>query len=328
MEKNEIIKSFQNVLSLEAKALQNLSNSLSLSAESAHSTVFLILQDIHASKGKIICCGIGKSALIAQKMVATFNSTGSPAAFLHAAEGLHGDLGMIQKEDRVILLSKSGNTPEIKMILPHLQKLATKIYGITANKDSFLATHCNAIIHTPMDTEACPNNLAPTTSTTLQLAVGDALAVCLMQMRGFSAEQFGLYHPGGALGKQLFLTAQELLRKERPFVLENAPLQEVILTISTNRLGATAVLDGKEKLVGLITDGDLRRMLQKHDSAKWGKLTARDILFSFPKTIDIHGLASEALAIFEQYKINQLVVMQGQVYKGILHWNDVMGNYF
>ena len=232
MEKNEIIKSFQNVLSLEAKALENLSHSLNISTESVHSAVFLILQDLYASKGKIICCGIGKSALIAQKMVATFNSTGSPAAFLHATEGLHGDLGMIQKEDCVILLSKSGNTPEIKMILPHLQKLAAKIYGITANNNSFLATHCNAIIHTPMDSEACPNNLAPTTSTTLQLVVGDALAICLMQMRGFSAEQFGLYHPGGVLGKQLFLTARDLLRKERPFVLENASLQEIILTIS------------------------------------------------------------------------------------------------
>ena len=179
-----------------------------------------------------------------------------------------------------------------------------------------------------MDTEACPNNLAPTTSTTLQLAVGDALAVCLMQMRGFSAEQFGLYHPGGALGKQLFLTVQDILRKERPFVLKNAPLQEVILTISTERLGATAVLDAKENLIGLITDGDLRRMLQQYDLANWAKLTARDILSPSPKTIDLTALASEALAIFEQYKINQLVVMQGQKYKGILHWNDVMGNYF
>ena len=318
MDQHQLESIFKNVLELEAKTLENMAKNLP-------KNLFDLMEDLYLCKGKIICSGIGKSAIIAQKMVATFNSTGTPSAFLHASEALHGDLGMIQKEDRVLLLSKSGNTSEIKQILPHLKKIARKVYGITANPNSFLAENADGFIHSLMENEACPNNLAPTVSTTLQLAIGDALAVCLMNWRGFSAEQFGFYHPAGSLGKKTSLKVKDLLRVQKPKIFLTANLQEIILEISEKRLGATVVLDEKNHLKGVITDGDLRRMLQKYPPEAWQNIKAQDILTKNPKIIGLENLVAEALVIFEQYKINQLIVLdENQNYQGILHLNDLL----
>lgn len=278
---------------------------------------------IQNSKGRVVVSGIGKSALIAQKMVATFNSTGTPALFLHAADAIHGDLGMIQKDDIVIVISKSGESPEIKVLLPLLKGFGNPVIAFCGAARSYLAQQSDCFINTTVDKEACPNNLAPTTSTTAQLVMGDALAVCLLNLKGFSARDFARYHPGGALGKRLYLRVKDLLAATQgPVVDAGAGIQQVIYEISSKRLGATAVTENGV-LAGIITDGDLRRMLEQHDSVKG--ICARDIFTRAPQTISTNALAAEALQHLREKDITQLIAVdENGVYAGILHLHDLI----
>jgi arabinose-5-phosphate isomerase len=279
---------------------------------------------ITATRGRIIISGIGKSAIIAQKIVATFNSTGTPAVFLHAADAIHGDLGILQPEDLVMLISKSGESPEIKVLVPLIKGFGNTLIGMVGNTASFLATHSDMILNTTVAQEACPNNLAPTTSTTAQLVMGDVLAVVLMELKGFSSEDFAKFHPGGALGKRLFLRVQDLYAdNEKPVVQPDAPLRTVILEISVRRLGATAVADATGRLLGIITDGDLRRLLEKNQSLE--NITAADIMNTHARSIIPDELAVEALDMMRKNNISQLVVADEQgMYKGIIHLHDLV----
>jgi arabinose-5-phosphate isomerase len=278
--------------------------------------------EIFQSKGRLVVSGIGKSAIIAQKMVATFNSTGTPSVFLHAAEAIHGDLGMVQKQDVVICISKSGNSPEIKMLIPHLKRFGNTIIAITGNMTSYLAKNSNFILNTTVSEESCPNNLAPTNSTTAQLVMGDALAVCLMHLRDFNAQDFAQYHPGGALGKKLLLRVSDMLENSlKPMVDLNAPIKKVIFEISEKRLGVTAVIEN-EKVVGIITDGDIRRMLNDRDSI--AGVTAKDIMTKSPKVIASSTMVADALNILEDFSITQLIVVDNETYKGVLHLHDIL----
>ncbi len=273
-------------------------------------------------EGRIVITGIGKSAIIAQKIVATFNSTGTPSLFLHASEAIHGDLGMMKPEDVVICISKSGNSPEIKALLPIIQDFGNQVIAITSNLSSFLAKNATFVINAHVDREACPIGLAPTNSTTAQLVLGDALAVCLMNLRNFSREDFAKYHPGGALGKKLLLRVGDMLdRRHKPSVHGDASIQKVIVEISEKRLGVTAVIENNN-VVGIITDGDIRRMLNKRESIK--ALTAKDIMTSNPKKISSSLLVSEALDILEDNKITQLIVEDNGDYQGVLHLHDIL----
>ncbi len=270
----------------------------------------------------MVITGIGKSANIANKIVATLNSTGTPAVFMHAADAIHGDLGNVQKNDVVICISKSGESPEIKVLTPLVKNMGNLLVGMVGNMDSFLAKQSDHILNTTVEVEACPNNLAPTSSTTAQLAMGDALAVALMECRGFKASDFAKYHPGGALGKKLYTRMGDLLFDDRkPQVGLEASLSEVILEISSNRLGATIVLEG-EKVQGVITDGDLRRMLEK--GVDVSALKAKDIMSANPKTISIDSLAVDGFHLMEKNKITQLVVTNGDSYAGIVHLHDIL----
>jgi arabinose-5-phosphate isomerase len=281
-----------------------------------------VVESLLHLKGRLIITGIGKSANIAQKLVATFNSTGQPAIFMHAADAIHGDLGNIQKEDMVLCISKSGDSPEIKMLLPLVKSMGNQIIGMVSNMQSFLALKSDLLLKTPITKEACPNNLAPTTSTTAQLAMGDAVAVALMECRGFSASDFARYHPGGALGKKLYLKAGDLLSaNSSPFVELQTSIPEVIVVISAARLGATAVLDDS-KLVGIITDGDIRRMLQNDTEFK--NLVAKNIMGKTPKTIEQDALAVEAFQLMESNNITQLIVTHENKYRGIIHLHDIL----
>ncbi len=278
--------------------------------------------EIFQSKGRLVVSGIGKSAIIAQKMVATFNSTGTPSVFLHAAEAIHGDLGMVQKQDVVICISKSGNSPEIKMLIPHLKRFGNTIIAITGNMTSYLAKNSNFVLNTTVSEESCPNNLAPTNSTTAQLVMGDALAVCLMHLRNFNAQDFAQYHPGGALGKKLLLRVSDMLENSlKPMVDLNAPIKKVIFEISEKRLGVTAVIEN-EKVVGIITDGDIRRMLNDRDSI--AGVTAKDIMTKSPKVIASSIMVADALNILEDFSITQLIVVDNELYKGVLHLHDIL----
>lgn len=280
------------------------------------------VQTMFQASGRMVLTGIGKSAIIAQKIAATMNSTGTPALFMHAADAIHGDLGMIQTGDVVLILSKSGESPEIKALLPFIKNFGNKAIAICGNKTSFLATNADIFIDTTVDQEAEPNNLAPTTSTTAQLVMGDALAVCLLRLKGFSSKDFARFHPGGALGKRLYLKAGDLSsRNSQPQVSQDADLKTVILEISENRLGATAVMD-KNQLIGVITDGDLRRMLGKGTDT--GQLMAGDICTKNPKSIDQNEMAVNALALMRQYDITQLVVTDKGRYAGMLHLHDLI----
>ncbi len=280
------------------------------------------IQLILASKGRLIVAGIGKSANIANKMVATFNSTGQPAIFLHAADAIHGDLGNIQPDDVVICISKSGNTPEIKALLPFIKGMGNSLIALTGNMDSFLAKESNIALDVSVEKEACPNNLAPTSSTTAQLVMGDAIAVSLLACKDFTDKDFARFHPGGTLGKRLYLKLSDILSQEStPSVSITSTINEVIIEISEKRLGATAVLE-KSQLRGIITDGDLRRMLEKGDG--FTALTATDIMCESPKTINIDALAYDALALMESNNISQLIVMDGQQYKGIVHIHEII----
>lgn len=306
----------QSTILNEMNALQKMSEAISDSFQKA-------IQYIQHIKGRVIITGIGKSAIIAQKIVATFNSTGTPAVFMHAADAIHGDLGMIQPEDIVIIISKSGESPEIKVLLPLIKNFGNTIIAICGNMQSSLAQGADCVLDTTVDAEACPNNLAPTTSTTAQLVMGDCLAVCLLQLKGFNAKDFAKFHPGGALGKRLYLTAGELCKQnQRPAVSIAATLDEIIIEMTSKTLGATVVLD-QEQIAGIITDGDLRRMLQQAH-ANYKNIQAKDLIGKFPKTIDKDDLAVNALTIMQQCDISQLVVTSNQAYYGMIHLHDLI----
>lgn len=300
---------------MESKAISNLVNLLTDDFEKA-------TELIYKSKGRVIITGIGKSAIIANKIVATLNSTGTPAVFMHAADAIHGDLGLILEDDVVICISKSGNTPEIKVLVPLIKNAKNKMIAITGNKDSFLGQQADYVLNTYVAQEACPNNLAPTTSTTAQLVMGDALAVCLLKLRGFSSRDFAKYHPGGALGKRLYLRVNDLSSvNQKPEVSPNASLKEVIIEISEKMLGVTAVTENS-KIIGIITDGDLRRMLSKTDAIS--QLTAKDIMGSNPKRIDEDAMAVDAKEVMEAYGISQLLVEKDSKYAGVVHLHDLI----
>lgn len=277
---------------------------------------------IYNSKGRVIITGIGKSAIIANKIVATLNSTGTPSIFMHAADAIHGDLGLILDDDVVICISKSGNTPEIKVLVPLIKNSKNKMIAITGNKDSFLGQKADYVLNAYVSQEACPNNLAPTTSTTAQLVIGDALAVCLLKLRGFSSSDFAKYHPGGSLGKRLYLRVNDLSSlNEKPEVHLEATLKEVIIEITEKMLGVTAVTN-KGEIAGIITDGDLRRMLSKSDDITG--LKAKDIMGSNPKRIDENAMAVDAKALMESHGISQLLVEKDGHYSGIVHLHDLI----
>lgn len=280
------------------------------------------VKHIFDSTGRVIITGIGKSANIATKIVSTLNSTGTPAIFLHAADAIHGDLGIIRQNDVIICISNSGNTPEIKVLVPILKNRGNLLIALTGNHQSYLATHAKFIISTKVEKEACPNNLAPTSSTTAQLVMGDALAIALLECRGFTVEDFAKYHPGGALGKKLYLKVEDLyVKNESPKVNIDDNIRICIMEISSKRLGATAVLDNNN-LVGMITDGDLRRMLVNYQSID--NKTAGDIMTTNPKTIDKNTLVVDALSIMRQFNITQLLVLDGTNYVGVIHLHDIL----
>ena len=275
------------------------------------------------SKGRVVVTGVGKSAIIANKIVATLNSTGTPALFMHAADAIHGDLGMVQEEDIVLCISKSGNTPEIKVLVPLLKKMGAILVAMVSNTNSYLAEQADFVLNATIAEEACPHNLAPTTSTTTHLALGDALAVCLLEARGFTSDDFAKYHPGGSLGKQLYLKVGDVISKNLlPVVSAEATIAEVIVEISGKRLGATAVLGEGEKLIGIITDGDLRRMLQKTLDIQ--NLTAKDIMTVNPKTISKDEFAVRAFNLMRNHNITQLVALDGEKIAGFVHIHDLM----
>ena len=312
----------ENILATAKKTI--LSESLSIAKLTDYLTddFAKCVEIIYQSKGRLVVTGIGKSAIIAQKMVATYNSTGTPSLFLHAAEAIHGDLGMIQPEDVVICISKSGNSPEIKVLVPIVKRFGNPLIAITGNMTSFLAKESNYILNTTVDSESCPLNLAPTNSTTAQLVMGDALAMCLMNLRNFSREDFAKYHPGGSLGKKLLLQVKDLIENSlKPMVSPDASVKKVIFEISEKRLGATAVVEN-EKVIGVITDGDIRRMLNENDT--FSHLTAKDIMTKNPKMIQSATMVVEALNILEDFSITQLIVLDQDQYKGIVHLHDIL----
>jgi arabinose-5-phosphate isomerase len=278
---------------------------------------------IYTCKGRVIVSGIGKSAIIAQKIVATFNSTGTPAVFLHAADAIHGDLGMVQEQDVVMILSKSGESPEVKMLLSLIRGFGNTLIAIAGNLQSVLARQSDIVLNASVSQEACMNNLAPTSSTTAQLVMGDALAVTLMELRGFGSEEFARFHPGGTLGKKLYLRVQDVyVHNEKPRVSVDTALREVIIEMTTRRLGAAAVTDEQGELLGVITDGDLRRMLEKKGMTEG--LTAKDIMTTSPKTVEADALAIEALDLMRVYDITRLVVTSGRQYLGFVDLNNLI----
>jgi arabinose-5-phosphate isomerase len=313
--KDAILASAKKTILSESESIANLAQFLDDDFASA-------VQLIFENKGRVVVTGIGKSAIIAQKIVATLNSTGTPSLFLHAAEAIHGDLGMVQNGDVVICISKSGNSPEIKVLAPLLKRFGNVLIGMTASKTSFLAKESDFVLHAYVEAEADPNNLAPTNSTTAQLVLGDALAVCLIEMRQFRSEDFAKYHPGGALGKKLLLRVGDMLDgTHRPVVSPDCSIKKAIVEISEKRLGVTAVVEN-DKVVGIITDGDIRRMLNNHDNI--AGLTAKDIMTHNPKMIKSTDMTIDALHTLEDFAITQLVVVDDGEYKGILHLHDIL----
>ena len=314
---NSITATAKETILLESNAIANLSNLIDDNFEQA---VKFILN----SKGRVIVTGIGKSANIATKIVATFNSTGTPAIFMHAADAIHGDLGTIQNNDVVICISKSGNTPEIKVLVPLIQNYGNKIIAITGNTESFLGTNADFTLNTYVEKEACPNNLAPTTSTTAQLVMGDALAVCLLKLKGFTSNDFAKYHPGGALGKRLYMRVSDLIKNNQiPSVEKNSSISDVIVEITEKRLGVTAVVENNA-ILGIITDGDIRRMLNK--TTDINTLTAKDIMSVNPKTITVEAMAIDALETLESNDITQILVTNETAtdYLGVVHLHDLI----
>lgn len=280
------------------------------------------VEKIAVNKGRFVVSGIGKSAIIAQKIVATLNSTGTPSLYMHAADAIHGDLGMIQEDDIVMIISKSGNSPEIKVLIPLVKGLSNLVIGMAGNTSSFLATHCDILLNTTVLHEACPNNLAPTTSTTAQMVMGDALAVCLMELKGFNSSDFARFHPGGALGKKLYLRVSDVMTSQRPYVTPENNVKQAILQITKSRLGAAAVLDVNETICGIVTDGDIRRMLEKYD--EFSSLKINDIMSINPKQINHDALAAEALELMRSNNINQLLVTDSNKYVGVVHIQELL----
>ncbi|WP_286760430.1 KpsF/GutQ family sugar-phosphate isomerase [Salegentibacter sp. UBA1130] len=313
--KEKILIAAKETISIEAKAIANLENFIDSEFAEA-------VEKIYKAKGRVIVTGIGKSAVIATKIVATLNSTGTPAIFMHAADAIHGDLGTIQKDDVVICISKSGNSPEIKVLVPYIKDFNNLLIGITADKESFLGRESDYVLNSYVEKEACPNNLAPTTSTTAQMVMGDALAICLLKLKGFSRKDFAKYHPGGSLGKKLYLRVSDITAQNmKPQVSPETSVTDAIIEISEKMLGVTAVIENN-KIIGIITDGDIRRMLKNNTEFK--NLTARDIMSPAPKTIDHDSLAVDALEMLEENKISQLLALDNQTYAGVVHIHNLI----
>ncbi len=305
-------------LDIEIEALQNLRAGI-------NGHFCEVVEAIFASKGRVVVTGIGKSALVAQKIVATLNSTGTPSLFMHAADAIHGDLGMIQSDDILLCLSKSGTTAEVKVLVPLVKNRGIRVVGMVSEQDSWLGKHADHLLHTPVAKEADPNNLAPTASTTAQMAMGDALAVSLLALRGFQPSDFAKFHPGGVLGKQLYLRVSDLCKtNERPAVAATASIHDTILEMTSKRLGCTAVLDKQEKVVGIITDGDLRRMLEQQGSSGISDLQAKDVMGAGPVTIAASALAVKALELMRANSITQLIVEEERKYVGVVHLHDLV----
>jgi len=310
-----ILKLAKKTIETESRAIGNLADLLN---DDFAKTVKSILD----SKGRVVITGIGKSAIIATKIVATLNSTGTPAIFMHAGDAIHGDLGTIQEDDVVICISKSGSTPEIKMLVPLIKRGNNTLIGMTGNVESFLAQQANFVLNTFVEKEACPNNLAPTTSTSAQLVMGDALAICLLELKGFSSKDFAKYHPGGTLGKRLYLTVDDIVQTNlKPQVDLDTDVRKVIVEISEKMLGVSAVIENN-KLIGIVTDGDIRRMLNKYPNING--LTAKDIMTSNPKTVDVDKLAIVALELMQDKGISQLLAVQNGDYKGVVHLHNLI----
>ena len=313
--KEKILTAAKETISIEAKAIANLENFIDSEFAEA-------VEHIYKAKGRVIVTGIGKSAVIATKIVATLNSTGTPAIFMHAADAIHGDLGTIQKDDVVICISKSGNSPEIKVLVPYIKDFKNLLVGITADRDSFLGKESDFVLNSYVEKEACPNNLAPTTSTTAQMVMGDALAICLLKLKGFSRKDFAKYHPGGSLGKKLYLRVSDITAQNmKPQVAPETSVTDAIIEISEKMLGVAAVIEN-DKIIGIITDGDIRRMLKNNTEFK--DLTARDIMSPAPKTIDQDALAVDALEMLEENKISQLLALENQTYAGVVHIHNLI----
>ncbi|MBI5916869.1 MAG: KpsF/GutQ family sugar-phosphate isomerase [Bacteroidetes bacterium] len=317
IDSSKIIANARRTLGIEIEALENL--------RAAIDGVFCaFVEAVFHARGRVVVTGVGKSAIVAQKIAATLNSTGTPALFMHAADAIHGDLGMIQPGDVVLCLSKSGDTPEIKVLLPLLRGMGNSVAAMTANAQSWLGTQADFVLLTPILQEADPNNLAPTASTTAQMALGDALAIALLSLRGFTPGDFAQFHPGGTLGKQLYLRVGDLSSlHERPAVSPATKIPQAILEMTTKRLGCTVVLDDGE-ICGIVTDGDLRRMLERHAGQDFSHLTAAEVMSASPKTIEKNDLAAEALALMRQHSITQLVVVENGAYCGIVHLHDLI----
>jgi len=305
-----------NTLINEADAVRNLAELVDNDFENC-------VKEILSIKGRVIIAGIGKSAIIATKIVATLNSTGTPALFMHAADAIHGDLGMVQKGDIVICISKSGNTPEIKVLVPLIKRMDTKLVALVSNTSSYLASQADYVLNATIGEEACPNNLAPTTSTTAHLAMGDALAVCLLEMKAFGSDDFAKYHPGGALGKQLYLKVDDIYpNHELPIVKGDTAIKDAIVEISKKRLGSAAVVNEADKLIGIITDGDLRRMLQ--NNANLTDIVAKDVMSVNPVTVNKGDYATKALSIMQQNNIAQIIVINKNKVVGFVHLHDLL----
>lgn len=316
MENKKLIREIAiETISAEAEAIQNLVKFID---DAFIDSVNLIFE----CKGRVIITGIGKSAIIAQKIVATLNSTGTPSIFMHAADAIHGDLGIVLEDDIVVFISKSGDSPEIKVLMPLILNLGNKTIAIVSNIDSYLAVNADYVVKATVEKEACPNNIIPTSSTAAQLAIGDAIAVCLLRLRGFDLKDFAKVHPGGSIGKKIYLRVGDLIVDNSiPQVSVDDLVKDVIVEISSKRLGATAVLK-KDKLVGIVTDGDLRRMLQSNDNFQ--KLTANDIMTKTPKTISFDSLAVDAFNLMERNNITQLIVVDEEKYVGMIHIHDIL----
>jgi len=316
MEKESIKSVGRRTVGLEAAAIQSL-------ADRMDDRFAEVVELLHQMKGRLVVSGIGKSAIIGQKIVATFNSTGTPAIFMHAADAIHGDLGMVQEGDVVMVLSKSGESPEIRVLVPLIRNLGNSLIAMTGNISSSMALLADHVLDTTVEQEACPNNLAPTSSTTAQMVMGDALAVCLMERKGFTSEDFAKFHPGGTLGKKLYLHVSDLyIHNEKPVVRPDASLRDVIVEISSRRLGITAVTGANDELIGVITDGDLRRMLGKGGDIN--AMTASMIMTADPKAIDASALAVDALDIMRRNNITQLPVLDKGRYAGVVHLHDLI----
>lgn len=321
--KNKVLKSNQQIIEIAKRTLEIESNAVLNLTKELDEHFSNLVQQIYNLKGRVIISGVGKSAIIAQKIVATLNSTGTPAIFMHAADAIHGDLGMIQEDDLIICISKSGNTPEIKVLVPLLKQGNNKLACFVGDRNSYLAKQSDFIISTYVEVEACPHNLAPTTSTTAQLAMGDALAICLLEKKSFSQKDFAKFHPGGSLGKKLYLKVMDISSfNEKPFVSETAHIREVILEITKKRLGIVAVLSNNNELLGVITDGDLRRMMEKYEN--FDSLSAKDIMGSYPITIDTNELAISALELMRNNNITQVIVTENGNFDGVVHLHDLL----